>query len=471
MTDSSPRYAQDLERSLGIRENILITISAVTPASSVFIIVPALIASLAGGSVLAMLLGAVIAVFVGLCYAELASRYPISGAEYPWAARLLGKPAGFATFVLALVMGVLIIAVITSGVGQYLAAVWAPLNSPWTGVAVVIISTTIASLAIKTNAWVTGICLALEVVAIIVLVVLGLTHVSRGADVFFVPQALSGAGMLEQVSIGALFSLIPVALFAYNGYGASVFYSEETKNASKTIGKAIMFSLLVTVVLEVVPLMAVIIGSSSLEALTGSPAPINEFLVERGGDVVNVLVSVAIAVAIFNAVIAIQIQIGRLIFASARDKSWPSAVDRVLGRVNPRTKTPVAATLVVGVLVIVAMLVIPFPTLILATGSAVVVLYTIVALSALRVRAVKGGHEGGYRMWLWPVPPIVVLLVMAYVVYQTVVADVTPLLIALGTIVVGLIWYAVFIRGRKDRWTLPEPQLEEIAPVTEPVKD
>lgn len=462
MTDTSPRYAQDLERSLGIRENILITISAVTPASSVFIIVPALIAGLAGGSVLAMLLGGVIALFVGLCYAELASRYPISGAEYPWAARLLGKPIGFATFVLALVMGVLIIAVITSGVGQYLAAVWAPLNSPWTGVVVVIISTTIASLAIKTNAWVTGICLALEVIAIIVLVVLGLTHVSRGADAFFIPQALGDGGVLQQVSFGALFSLIPVALFAYNGYGASVFYSEETKNASKTIGKAIMFSLLVTVVLEVVPLIAVVVGSRSLEALVGSPAPINYFLIDRGGDVINVLVSVAIAVAIFNAVIAIQIQIGRLIFASARDKSWPAAVDRVLGRVNPRTKTPVVATVVVGVLVIIAALVIPFPTLILATGSAVVILYTIVALSALRVRAVKGGHEGGYRMWLWPVPPVIVLVVMAYVVYQTVVADITPLLIALGTLVVGLIWYAAFIRGRKDRWTLPDPQLEEL---------
>ena len=461
MTDTAPRYAQDLRRSLGIRENILITISAVTPASSVFIIVPALIGALAGGSVLAMLLGALIALFVGLCYAELASRYPISGAEYPWAARLLGKPVGFATFVLALVMGVLIIAVIATGVGPYLATLWPPLDSPWTAVVVVAISTTIASLAIKTNAWVTGVCLGLEVLAIVVLVVLGLAHVSRGPQVFFVPQALGAGDTLQTLSIGVLFSLLPVALFAYNGYGAAVFYSEETKNASKLIGKAIMFSLLVTVVLEVVPLMAVVIGASSLEALAGSPTPINYFLLDRGGDVVNVLVSVGIAVAIFNAVIAIQIQIGRLIFASARDRSWPAAVDRVLGTVSPRTHTPVVATIIVGVLVVIAAVVIPVPTLILATGSAVVVLYTIVALCALRVRRVTGGHQGGYRMWLWPVPPVIVLLFMAYVVFQTVVADATPLLIALGTVVLGLIWYAVFIRGRADRWTLPEPQLED----------
>lgn len=461
MVDPTPRYTQDLKRSLGIRENILITLSAVTPASSVFIIVPALIAGLAGGSVLAMLLGAVIAIFVGLCYAELASRFPISGAEYPWAARLLGKPAGFATFVLALVMGVLIIAVIGTGVGPYLGALWAPLNSPWTVVGVVVISTTIASLAIKANAWVTGIFLGLEVLAVAVLVVLGLSNVSRGPEVFFIPQTIGAGGALETLSVAALFSLLPVALFAYNGYGAAVFYSEETKHASKTIGKAIMLSLLVTVVVEVVPLMAVILGSRSLEALTGSPTPISYFLIDRGGEVVNVLVSVGIAIAIFNAVIAIQLQIGRLIYASARDRSWPAAVDRVLGRVNATTQTPVIPTVIVGVLVIIAALAIPVPTLILATGSAVVVLYALVALSALRVRSVKGGHQGGYRMILWPIPPIIVLLTMAYVVYQTIVTDIRPLLVSLGTIAIGLIWYAIFIRGRKDRWTLPDPQLDD----------
>ena len=133
----------------------------------------------------------------------------------------------------------------------------------------------------------------------------------------------------------------------------------------------------------------------------------------------------------------------------------------MLGRVSPRTQTPVVATLIVGALVILAAVLIPFGTLILATGSAVVVLYTIVALCALRVRAAKGGHSGGYRMILWPVPPIIVLLFMVYVVYQTVVTDIAPLLISLGTIVVGLIWYAIFIRGRKDRWTLPDPQLDD----------
>ncbi|WP_232850791.1 amino acid permease [Nocardia acididurans] len=80
------RYPQQLARALGMGENILITLSAVTPASSVFIIIP-------------------VSVFVGLCYAELATAYPIAGGEYTWVARLLGRPNGFAVFGLTLVNG------------------------------------------------------------------------------------------------------------------------------------------------------------------------------------------------------------------------------------------------------------------------------------------------------------------------------------------------------------------------------
>jgi len=43
MAPMSVEYRQELARSLTLRENILITLSTVTPASSVFIIIPSLI--------------------------------------------------------------------------------------------------------------------------------------------------------------------------------------------------------------------------------------------------------------------------------------------------------------------------------------------------------------------------------------------------------------------------------------------
>lgn len=83
-----------------MRENIFITLSSVTPASSVFIIVPAILLAAGGASVLTRGHRRGSCIFVGMCYAELAATYPVTGGGYTWAARLLGRPAGFALFLL-----------------------------------------------------------------------------------------------------------------------------------------------------------------------------------------------------------------------------------------------------------------------------------------------------------------------------------------------------------------------------------
>ena len=57
------RYEQELHRGLGVLGNIAITLSAVTPASSVFIIVPAIFALAGTGSFLAMVFAALVVAF------------------------------------------------------------------------------------------------------------------------------------------------------------------------------------------------------------------------------------------------------------------------------------------------------------------------------------------------------------------------------------------------------------------------
>jgi hypothetical protein len=60
-------------------------------------------------------------------------------------------------------------------------------------------------------------------------------------------------------------------------------------------------------------------------------------------------------------------------------------------------------------------------------------------------------------MPLWPVPPIIVIVTLAYIAYQGVMADPRPLIIALGTMLVGVVYYYIYIHSRTDdRWTLPD---------------
>ncbi|UUW92432.1 APC family permease [Pimelobacter simplex] len=455
------RYEQQLARSLTMRENIMITLSSVTPASSVFIIVPAILLGVGGASVLTLALAAVAAVLVGVCYAELSATYPVTGGEYTWAARLLGRPAGFATFLLTLVSGILIIAVIALGTGDYLGAAWSGLSGSWVGVAVIVVTTAVAALDIRTNAWVTGLFLATEVLALIVLAVLGFLHPERGIATFFSAQTM-GAHGLEGVGVAAVVALLPVALFAFNGYGAAVYYVEETKDANRTIGRVILVALAVTALVEIVPLAAVVVGAPSMEALLASDAPMNYFLLERGGSALNVVISVGIALAIVNAVIAIIIQIARLVYASARDRSWPGPVDDVLGRIHPRFKSPVNATLLVGGVAALAAALIPLSWLITATGASVAVVYLVVGTSALRLRRPGLARSRGYRMPWWPLPPLLLIAGMVYVCVQVARDTPSQLAISLTTMVLGLVYYLGFIHPRRgERWTLPDPVEEE----------
>lgn len=450
-------YKQELSRELSLRQNILITLSAVTPASSVFIIVPTVLLSLGGASVLAMAIAALIAMFVGMCYAELSSRYPISGGEYTWAARVLGKPVGFAVMLLTMVSGIFIIPVIALGTGMYLGVAIPSLSGNNVGLLVIVITTAIAALRIKTNAWVTGVFLAIEILSVLLLTVLGAIHINRPISTFWTPTAINDAGMMQSVSWGLVASLLSVSLFAYNGYGASVYYAEETRNASNKIGKAIMVALLITVVVEILPLMAVVLGTGSLDKMLADPAPINYFLLERGGKSLNILVSVGIAVAIINAVIAIIIQIGRLIYSSARDGSWPDFIGKPLGSINKRFDTPIVSTVLAGAISLLVGKFVSFNFLLLATGASLILVYAIVAIAALKLRSMGEGHKNSYKMKFWPIPPIIVIVAIIYIAYEGIKVDTRPILISLITMSIGIIYYYLYIHSRRSsRWTLPE---------------
>jgi amino acid transporter len=358
---------------------------------------------------------------------------------------------------LTLVTGVLIVAVIALGTGLYLGVAVSGLSGSEVGLVVIVLSTIVAALRIKTNAWVTGLFLAVELLAITIFTILGFINVSRPISTFWTPEALGSSGMMEGVSMGLVVSTIAVALFAYNGYGQAVYYAEETKGATKNIGKAIMISLFVALVVEIVPLMAVVLGTGSLEKLLADPAPMNYFLIERGGETLNTIVSLGIAIAIINAVIAIIIQMARLLFSASRDGSFPDVIGKPMGSINAKYQTPVIATAVIGIGSVLVGAFVPFSLLILASGASLIVVYAIVAVAALRVRSMGTSHKSAYTMPFWPVPPIIVIVAIIYIAYQGVLADSRPLLIAIGTMVIGVVYYYIFINSRTDsRWTLPE---------------
>ncbi|MDE2240289.1 MAG: APC family permease, partial [Rhodospirillales bacterium] len=243
----TPNQGGSLQRSMKMLGTLLITLSAITPASSVFIIVPGIVSAAGTGAFISMLAGAFVGVCMALVYAELSSAYPLSGGEYAIVGRVVGPFSGFIVMGVNLVGSVLIPAVMALGMSAYLGVIFPNLSAVPTAIVTIAVTTAISILNVKTNAVLTGIFLVIEILALVVLVVLGFTHVSRPVTDLLLHPVLLGTHGLTHASAAAIGMATSVAIFAYNGYGSAVYFGEETHDAKKHIARAILWALVVTV--------------------------------------------------------------------------------------------------------------------------------------------------------------------------------------------------------------------------------
>lgn len=463
------QYEQELHRGLGILGNIAITISAVTPASSVFIIVPFLILTAGTGAFLAMVFAAIVGVFMAFCWGELAAAFPIAGGDYAlvwhafkgrWAA--LGNALSFATFALMLNSIAFIPAVIALGTAEYLSNI-VSLDPRVAGAAVCLIAAAVAILRIRTNAVLTGIFLLIELLALLVLTLLGLVnfHADRIGQLFGGWVTGNATGGLDPIALGVILTVTASAVFAYNGYSNAVNFAEETKGSSRHIATAILWSLVITVAAELIPTTAVLLGAPNLAKITASTQPMVDFLSATSNGTVVTLVSLGIALAIFNATLAIILEFGRILYSASRDRAWPGVINDWLVAVHPTYRSPWVATAIVGIVSAILCLTVDLNTLITLTGAALVADYAFVALAALVGRASGATAASPYRMPFWPLPPILALVALVYITTQQ---TLTALAVAGGTILIGLIYWAIVILPQKGRaWNLKEPLRDETA--------
>jgi amino acid transporter len=460
------RYSQQLNRSIGILGNIFITLSGVTPASSVFIIAPVALVAAGSGSFLAFVFAAIVGVFMAFCWAELSAAYPIAGGDYAlvWhsfkgRSSWLAGPLSFVTFALYVDFIAFIPAVIALGTGTYLNVV-VTLNAKVLGAIVMIVAAGIAILNIRLNAVITGIFLAIELAALAAVTILGFTHVHHASTLLH-PVVGGAHGTLVHVTFTAVLALTAVAVFSYNGYANAVNFSEETTGSSRKIARAILWSLVITVAAELIPITAVILGSPSVAKLSQSAVPMRYFIEATSNNTVNTILSIGVVIAILNAVIAIILGYGRIFFSSGRDRAWPGPINDWMTAVN-KFKSPWFPTALVGVLGAIMCLTVSLNTLVNLTGASLVADYALIALAALFARPTGATTDSPYKMPLWPLPPILALASLGYIFTQQ-----TALLlrVTLITIAIGLVYWAVVILPQHGRaWNLLDAAVDEDEP-------
>jgi amino acid transporter len=261
------------------------------------------------------------------------------------------------------------------------------------------------------------------------------------------------SGGLGNVPFGVLAVASASGIYALNGYGGVVCFGEEIRDAQGSVGRIIYLALATGAAIVILPLAALIAASPDLNHLYHDPSPIIGFLHETGGSTLTTLVSLSVAGAIFNCMIAIALTIGRMLFASARDHAFPAPFNRVLSHLSPRFDSPTNATLVAAAAAL-PLCFAPLKILILVNGNVNIAIYGTLALGVIAGRRNGLTAHSQSRAILHPLAPFFVLACMAALTSADLMdpENGRPALLAAILIVAAGILYAEYVTRRNSAW-------------------
>ena len=446
-----------LRRSLGPLEVTFLAFSALSPAASVYLYGAGVIQIGGSGAILAILIGAPVAAVLGLLFGELAATFPEAGGVYPAFIKVLGERLAFPYVMLMLLISVTATAFVLLGLADYVRVLLPAvpeLPMAWAALAG---ATVLAILGVRLGARITGLFLIVELLALAAVT----------ACAFFTPwtDALSSTihpfimdhGHKTPLGGPAFGLAVVTAMFTCGGATWVLYFGEEMVDAHRRIGPVINWVSPLAAALIGVPLILAVLAAPHREAMIASDTPIAEFLHQVGGPKLSLIVSFGIALAVFNAVVAMLMSYARLIFSTARDLMWPRALAAPLGAIWNPTGAPMIATLVLAAITGLGML-LGETLLIVLSANENVLEYALLGLAVIVGR--KKGMTGHHHK-VWPYPALAVFAII--VAFGLVVADWMdpvsgrPSLIVLAVVLVFSFLYYPLVVRRRNRVKPPVP--------------
>ena len=395
-----------LERSMSLSMLTLYGLGNILGAG-IYVLIGKVVATAGMFTPWSFLLASLVAGMTAFSYAELSARYPSSAGEAVYlqsgfGLRLLSSGVG----VLIVFAGVVSAAAIARGFVGYFLQFWAlpPI------LLITLLVAALGALAI----W--GIAESAMLAALFTLFEIG--GLLLVAWVAFPDSAALGSSLAAMMSPaefvhwdGILLGGI-LAFYAYIGFEDMVNVAEEVREPERNLPIAILAALAISTLLYMV-IALVAVSAPSLEALANSNAPL-ALIYERATGSTPVAISLIALGAVINGALIQMIMASRVCYGMAR-QGW---IPALFGKVNARTRTPVAATLAVAATVLLMALLLPVEMLARATSLLLLVVFALVNLALVRIHGKPGQPYAGFSAPRW-IPLGGFLSSAALLVYQT----------------------------------------------------
>ncbi|MDQ0994305.1 amino acid permease [Streptomyces sp. V3I7] len=339
-----------LEKSLGLWQLTAIGVGGIIGAG-IFTLAGTVANGTAGPAVLlSFLIAGVASAAAALSYAEFAGMIPKAGSAYTYGYAVLGEFAGWFIGWDLLLEYTAIVAVVAIGISGYFSflvqelgadlPVWmlgAPGTAPGRRVDLfaVILCLLIAwllNLGIRTAARFETFVVALKVLVVLLVIGVGVFHITSANYHPFFPFGLSGA-----------FTGAATVFFAVFGYDAMSTAAEESKDAQRHMPKAIIYSLIIAMVLYVAACL-VLTGMQNYKDIdpeSGFSSAFKSVGLSGLADVIAVGAIIGILTVMFTFMLGVT----RVWFAMSRDGLLP----KWFAKTHPTRHVPTRVTWIVGV--------------------------------------------------------------------------------------------------------------------------
>ncbi len=385
-----------LRRSLTVGPLLLYGLAVIVGAG-IYVAIASVIGRAGAAAPMSFLFAGIVAALTGLCYAELASRFPEASGAVAYVKQGFGSDRAAQLTGVALTLAVAIAAAsIASGAVHYLSLL---IGLPPTALISVMVAifTLLAIAGVRESIGFAAAIGAVEILGLAVAAGVGFLAVPAIDFADMVPSSFTA---WQGVAAGAF-----IAFFAFIGFESLANMAEEAKDPRRTVPYSIVGAILVSTLLYVVVAAALVFAGR------GGESPLIDLF--QGSHATSFAAVGALAIA--NGVLVEIMMLARLFYGMARRGQLPA----VLGRVHPRTLTPIGATALAGGIVLATALLVPFERLLALANALTLGIFAVVDIALWRIQRREPAGADVFAVPLW-VPPAAAAAAIGLIVAQVV---------------------------------------------------
>ena len=391
------------------------------------------VADIHSGFALLMLwiVGGIAALCGALCYGELSAALPRSGGEYHFLSEIYHPALGFmAGFISATVGFAAPIALAAMAFGKYFHGVF-NFGSP---ILLSFVTVWIVALFhfgnLRLGSAFQNVWTLVKLLLIAALIGAGVL-IEEKQPITFLPHAADTMAIFS----GAFAVALVYVMYSYSGWNASSYIIGEVKNPERNVPRSLLVGTTIVMAAYVL-LNAVFLATAPQDEMRGQLEvgliAGKHIFGENGGRIVGAVICLGLISAISS-----MTWIGPRVTMSMGEDHW---LLRFLGRKNAEG-VPVNAVLVQLLIVNLLLLTRSFELVVIYIQFALLLCSLLTVIGVVVLRMARPEIARPYRVWLYPIPPIVFAAITVWMMVYLLRSKTTESIAGLGTAIAGFLLY------------------------------